>query len=378
MHTRWEVVAVLALTVYLVWLGTGGRWPAWLDGDQEIAVKVARVDKRATPITLRVSGFLAPASETAVVSRLAGRVTEVRFQVGQRVTEGMVVATVDAHDIAPRRVEIENSLAAARNELQDKEQKLAAAEKLATRTRELFKQDLIARIEAEQVEAAWQTARAQYDLARAQLAQQESMLAQARKIQSLTQVTAPVDGVISRRWVEPGAVIAQSSRVLSIGHPGALKFSGQMTGEFPDGMREGLSASITGAAVAGEKLDGKLTRVERRTENGETISEFEIQITDSTANFRSGMAADAVIALDREETVLLVPRSAVYAIGGKDYLFKLDSAGRAIKQEIKLGAPQNDVIAVEQGVEVSDLVIVGDVSRLKPGNRVRIAASVHR
>jgi len=378
MHVRWEIIAVLALSAYLVWLAGGTRWPAWLGGDQEIAVKVVAVKRQASPVTLSVKGTLVSAGEIEVVSRLAGRVTDVRYRVGQRVAAGAVVATVDAHDIAPRRVEIENSLAAARNELQDKEQKLAAAEKLATRTRELFKQDLIARIEAEQVEAAWQTARAQYDLAQAQLVQQESMLAQARKIQSLAQITAPVDGVISRRWVEPGALVAQSSRILSIGHPGALKFSGQMTGAFPSEVRQGLSASISSAAVAAAKLDGKLTRVEPRTENGAATSEIEIQITNSTVNFRSGMAADAVIELDREETVLLVPRSAVYASGGKDYLFKLDSGGRAIKQEIKLGAPQNDLIAVERGVEAADLVIVGDVSRLKPGSRVRIAASIHR
>ena len=377
MRVRWEIIAVVTLSMYLVWLGTGQRWPIWLGGDPEIAVKVVGVKRRVTPVIFLVKGTIVPAGEIEVVSRLAGRVTEVRFGVGQRVAAGAVVATVDAHDIAQRRGEIENSLAAARAELQDKEQRLADAEKLAARTREQFKQDLIARVDLQQVEAALQTARAQYDLSQAQFSQQESMLVQARKIQSLAQITTPVAGSITRRWVEPGATIAQSSKILSIGHPGALKFSGQITGEFPSGVREGLSASITSAAVAAVKLDGKLTRVERRTENGAAISEFEIQIGNSTADFHSGMAADAMIALDREETILLVPRTVVFAIGGKDYLFKLD-AGRAIRQEIKLGAAQNGEIAVNQGVGVSDLVITGDVSRLKPGSRVRVAASVDR
>jgi RND family efflux transporter MFP subunit len=377
MRVRWEIIAVITLSMYLVWLGTGQRWSIWLGGDPEIAVKVVGVKRRVTPVTFLVKGTIVPAGEIEVVSRLAGRVIEVRFRVGQRVAAGAVVATVDAHDIAQRRGEIENSLAAARAELQEKEQSLAAAEKLAARTRELFKQDLIARVDLEQVEAALQTARAQYDLARAQFSQQESMLAQARKIQSLAQITAPVAGSVTQRWVEPGATIAQSSKILSIGNPGALKFSGRMTGELPSGVREGLSASITSAAVKGAKLDGKLTRVDRRAENGETISEFEIQIKNSTGDFHSGMAADAVIPLDREEIILLVPRTAVFTSSGKDYLFKLN-AGRAIRQEIKLGAAQNDEIAVNQGVDVSDLVITGDVSRLKPGSRVRVPDSVDR
>jgi RND family efflux transporter MFP subunit len=377
MQVRWEIIAVLVLSAYLVWLASGTRWPAWLGGDQEITVNVVGVKRHATPVTLIVKGTLVPAGEIEIVSRLAGRVTEVRYRVGQRVAAGAVVATVDAHGISQRRAEIESSLAVARNELQDKEQSLAAAEKLAARTRELFKQDLIARVDLEQVEAALQTARAQHDLARAQFSQQESMLAQARKIQSLAQITVPVAGSVTQRWVEPGATITQSSKILSIGNPEALKFSGRMTGELPTGVREGLSASITSAAVTAAKLDGKLTRVERRTENGETISEFEIQIKNSTADFHSGMAADAVIALDREEIILLVPRTAVFTSSGKDYLFKLD-AGRTIRQEIKLGGAQNDDIAVNQGVDVSDRVITGDVSRLKPGSRVRVPASVDR
>jgi len=374
MRIRWEIIAVLALTAYLVWLATGVRWPVWLGGEEEIAVSVVRVSKRATPVTLRISGMLVPAGETEVVSRLAGRVSELRYQVGQRVSAGAVVATIVAHDLAQRQNELERALAEARKDLQDKEQRLAAADKLAARTRELFKQDLIARIELEQVEAASQTARAQADLAQAQLSQLESMLSQARKIQSLAQITAPIAGVISRRWVEPGATIAESSTILSIANAGTLKFTGRMAGEFPSGVREGLSAKITSAAVADAKLDGKLTRVELRAENGAAISAFEIQIKNSTANFRSEMAADALITLDREQTILLVPRTAILESGGKHYLFKLN-AGRAIRQEVKLGAAQDHEIVIEHGVQEGDVAIVDDVSKLKPGSRIRVAAA---
>ena len=374
MRIRWEIIAVLALSACLVWLGTGGRWPVWLGGEEEIAVSVVRVIKRATPVTLRISGMLVPDGETEVVSRLAGRVNELRYQVGQRVSAGAVVATIVAHDLAQRQNELERALAEARKDFQDNEQRLAAADKLVARTRELFKQDLIARIELEQVEAASQTARAQADLAQAQLSQLESMLSQARKIQSLAQITAPIAGVISRRWVEPGATIAESSTILSIANAGTLKFTGRMAGEFPSGVREGLSAKITSAAVADAKLDGKLTRVELRAENGAAISAFEIQIKNSTANFRSEMAADALITLDREQTILLVPRTAILESGGKHYLFKLN-AGRAIRQEVKLGAAQEHEIVIEHGVQEGDVAIVDTVSKLKPGSRVRVAAA---
>ncbi|MBM2805300.1 MAG: macA 5 [Deltaproteobacteria bacterium] len=375
MRIRWEVIAVLALSGYLVWLATGARWPTWLGGEREITVSVVRVSKRATPGTLRISGLLLPAGETEVVSLLAGRVSELRYQVGQRVAAGAVLATLVAHDVAQRQIELENSLVAARKELQDKEQSLAAADKIAARTRELFKQDLIARIELEQVETAWQTTRAQADLAQAQFSQLESMLSQARKIQNLARITAPIAGVISRRWVEPGAMVEKSGTIFSIANVGALKFSGRMTGEFPGGVRPGLGAEISSTVVPSVKLEGKLTRVELRAENGEANSQFEIQIKDSAPKFRSGMTADALITLEREETILLVPRAALVENGGKHYLFKLEG-GRAVRQEVKLGAAKDDEIAIDQGVEESDLVILDKVPGLKQGSRVRAPAAI--
>jgi len=362
----WELFLVLALAILTVWLGTGGNLPNWLSGEREIAVRVARVTKQAMPETVRMSGVLMPVNEVHAVSQLAGRITELRLKVGDSVRAGAVVATIHASDIAERQNELEAALRAARKDLGAKERQLTSAEKFAAHRRDLFKQDLIARHDVEQALAALQTARAEAELAQAHLAQQEAMLGQALKIQGLGQVTAPSAGVVSRRWAEPGGVVAASSPVLSIASGNLMKFIGRVTGVNAGMLREGLIAVV----LAGESVDGIVSRVISSGEKIDLIAEVEIQLKAEVARLRFGMAAEAVIELDRANETLRVPQSAIIESAGKHFLYKLGE-GHALRQEVRLGAREGEEVVVEQGVSASDLVIVDNLQSLKPGSRIR-------
>ncbi len=363
---RWDFLLVLALAVLTVWLGTGGRLPNWLAGEREVAVRVASVTKQAMPASVRMSGVLMAVNEVHAVSQLAGRITELRFKVGDPVRAGAVVATIHASDIAQRQNGLKAALIAARKDLSEKESQLASAEKLAAHSQELFKQDLIARRDVDQAVAALQTIGAEAELARAHLAQQEAMLAQALKIQSLGQVTARSTGVVSRRWAEPGSVITESSPLLSIANGNLMKFSGRITGADAARLREGLSAVVS----TDKSVDGIVSRVIASGEKYDLSAEVEILIKTAAAGFRFGMAVDAVIILDRAGETLRVPQSAIVESAGKHYLFKF-AQGRALRQEVRLGAQEGKQVVVEQGVSASDLVIVENLHLLMPASRVR-------
>ena len=367
---RWSLGLSLVLLAAIFWLTTRERLTTWLSREAVVTVRVAPVKKLIAPITLRINGVLAPAQAIDVVSQLAGRITEVRFKVGEAVPAGAVVATIFPNEIAQRETDLGAEVGAARKDLQAKENQLTAAEKLATRTRELFEQDLIARRDAEQAESAAQTARAQVELARAHLAQQEAMLAQTKKIAQLRQMTAPISGVITRRLVEPGATIAPGSPVVSIARDGNVKFTGRVADDSAGKLRDGLTATVSIAELPQTKFDGVLTRVESRRDNGAAVTDIEIQINDAPLSIKTTIAADALVRLDQSEEVLLVPRTAINESGGKNYLFKIVD-GRAAHQDVKLGAVEGDDVVIQQGISQTDVVILDNFKSLKPGARVR-------
>jgi RND family efflux transporter MFP subunit len=363
---RWEIALMFALTAVTLWLALGGRLSGWWGSREEITVHVAPVGKSALPETLRLRGTLMAVNEIHAFSQLAGRVAEVRVKSGDAVQAGAVIATIQASGIAERQSDLQSALLVARQDLTAKENRLASAERLTDQRRELFQQDLIARRDVEQAQAALQSARAEAELARALLAQQEAMLAQAQNIQSFGQLRAPKGGVVSRRWVEPGTVIAQWSPVVSIASGDLIKFSGRITGTQSARLREGLDAVI----LAGESIDGVVSRV-ISDETKETMSaEIEIQGKAAAAKFRFGTAAEAEITLARAKGMLHVPRSAIFESAGQPFVYKY-ADGRAVRQAVRLGASDGDQVMVEEGVNSGDLVIVDKLLSITPSSRIR-------
>ena len=135
---RWLLIALAGGlgVAYLAWSWKAADRLPWLSGENEIMVRVARVTKATRPIVLRFSGTLAPVQEVDVVSRLAGRLTEVRLKIGDVVKAGAPVATVYSGELAQRRSDLDTALNAAQRDAKEKENQLAGAEKHFEKSRD--------------------------------------------------------------------------------------------------------------------------------------------------------------------------------------------------------------------------------------------------
>jgi len=344
--------------------------PIWLGGEEEVAVHVVLARKVAGPMTLRLQGELAPVKSVDIVSPLAGRVVEVRFKVGDAVRAGEVLATVHAGALAQRIAELEAATAAAKQAVTMNEERLVEAEKQLTRHRDFHRRDLIARRDLEQAQSRSETARAQVDFARAQLTQQEAMLAQARALWGLTRLSAPFSGVISRRLAEPGAAVVESGPILTLVEVNSLRLTASFAAAHFADIRAGMTVEISSPAVPGETLPGTVVRVHPPAGNGLGRAHVEIHTGTAQGSFRRGMTVEAVIGLAKQREAFRVPRSAVMAVQGKNYVYKL-AGGRALRQEIALGAMWNGDVEVTQGIDDGDAVIIDQLNLLKPGIRVQ-------
>jgi len=370
MRIPWISSLVPALVIVIVWLAFSERLPAWFVGTNDISVNTLRVKKRMLPMTVRSDGILMPAKETEIFPRLTGRITELRFKVGETIPVGAAVATIYSNEIARRQHDLEAAVAAAEKELKQKENEFAAAQSLAVQRRDLLKQDLIARREFEQADAAAQTARAGTELARAHLAQQESMLAQTRKIGTLAQVTAPVGGVVTRRLVEVGATVGTVTPILAIATDRSVKFSGTISSRFSKELRPGLTATISSPSTPGKLFNGLVRKITPSVDTDDAVLEVEIRAVKNPPELVEVVTAQALVFLDRLEPVLSLPRAAIFSIAGKSYVLKI-VAERALRQEVDLGATVDGEIVIDRGVNENDLVIFDHSESIQAGRRVR-------
>jgi RND family efflux transporter MFP subunit len=372
--TRFNRLILLAGLVagagYLFAIGAFRPLPGWLGGEATIAVRVVPVRKAAGPRTVRLSGELEPVREVKVVSPIAGGVTEVRFKAGDMVRAGAIVATIHSSTLVQRIADQEAAVAAAEQDLHAKAGRFDDAQKQLAKYRELHKRDLIARREVAEAESKAETAGAQVEFARAQLTQQQAMLAQARALRKVTSLTAPFDGVVTRRLVEPGAFVAESGPILILADSASLKLIAKVEGEVLADIYSGLPVEIFSPQAPDQTLAGKVVRVDALTEDHARRAQVEIHASIDKETFRAGMAATAQIQLDSRQETLWVPSTAVISTEGTAYVY-LFSAGKALQREVAIGAELNGDVEIKNGLAEGDLVILDNLDVLKPGSQVR-------
>lgn len=299
------------VTVLAVELIGGGFYPlnsassersSGSGADQQAALRVAQAKRVSTPVKIRISGQLQAIEQAEIVSRLAGKVTEVRFNVGDFVPAGALVATIRAHDLDQRMAQINGNIATAQQELRTRESQLAAAEKTLAQNREFFRRDWIARRDVELAEAAAETARAQAEFARAEIAQQQAMLAQLRALQNLTRLSTPISGQVSRRLVETGAIISEGTAIIAIANLATLKLNATVRGAGVTGIRPGLDVQITTPALPGLVSRGKIIRCELQKKSDlESTAAVEIHVSNQQKKLLPGMLVEASIDLNNDE-----------------------------------------------------------------------------
>ncbi|MGH7793713.1 MAG: efflux RND transporter periplasmic adaptor subunit [Candidatus Binatia bacterium] len=339
--------------------------------EAETTVRVARVRRVSVPLEITVSGELRPVSQTQIVSRLAGKVAEIRVKAGDSVAAGAIVAVIHSSDLNQRIQRLEAAVAGARQDLQLREEQSVEAEKHLTKNRELLRRDLIARRDLEHIEIAAETARAQADLARAHLAQQEAMLAQIRALQELTQLSAPSSGMVSHRLVEPGALIGEGKAILTVVNVETLKLMAKVPVDEAGDLRREMKAQVSAPALPGKISKGKVTRFGPRTEGPEGLLVVEIQVENRERFFRPGMTVEARIDLAKQHDHLVIPRSAVRSENKDNYVYKIADE-RALRQRVVLGPKQGEEFVIVQGLKEGEAVIVDHQGTVEPGSRVRV------
>jgi RND family efflux transporter MFP subunit len=178
----------------------------------EVETAVARSAAEGGPASvLDASGYVTARRIATVSSKITGKVKDVLIEEGQHVTEGEVLATLDAADARAQRELAHSQLAAAESNLADGRAQLAFAEQEVRRLTQLNSQKLIA---AQQLDSAIATR----DSARARLAFLTKSVQVSRDQLDIatigtdnTVIRAPFTGVIVTKAAQPGEMISPIS-----------------------------------------------------------------------------------------------------------------------------------------------------------------------
>jgi RND family efflux transporter MFP subunit len=339
---------------------------------QAIDVPVVRVTSAPIEAALEISGTLTPRSRVPVKPRLPGTLERILVDIGDRVTAGQAIATIDRREIDAEVDAASAAVAVARAALENAEAALANAELEHDRARVLFEKGALPRQRLDAAETARRAAGAQRDLGVASLAQAEATLRRAREVQRDATVTSPVTGFVVERNYDSGAMPGDLPIVI-VADLSELELEAGVSELDAGRLRVGMKARVVVQAKPGETFDGHLAAIAPEVNERNRHFQIEVRVPNASRALLSGMYASARIIETAADAALVVPREAVTTIDGRRSVLKVDG-DTVTPVAVTEGVSDGRRIQILSGLAAGDTVMADARRQVPAGAKVRPVA----
>ncbi len=353
--------AVLALTLGLLFAATAcGKQEPAADAAKPtaaLAVSVVRVQPQQIQRSVVVSGPVSPWEEMQLGVETSGlRVTALHVDVGQQVRKGELLLQLDHRSL-------DADLAQANAALREVEAGASLARSQLARGQQLAGDKYISAMQLDELRAGRVQAEARLGTARA--ARDAAALRR-----SYADLRAPAAGVISKRLVQPGQVIAGGSELLRLIRDGRLEWRAELAeselGQVRPGDRIALSTR-DGRPVTGT-VRAVSPGLDADTRTGTVYADLPAPEGLQAGTFLQGRISTGTA------KALTVPAAAVVQRDGHPTVFTVDAQGIARRVRIRTGATDGGRTEVLDGVRAGEAVVEQGAGFLSDGDAVRVVA----
>jgi HlyD family secretion protein len=296
-------VVVLVTLVYSIWR----PFESADDGNNGATrISTSVVGPGNLTIAVNSTGIVEPILTVDLKSKASGEIIELPIEEGDRVTVGQLIARLDA-------TTTKNAYDQAAADLEVARSNLSLMEKEARRQQELYNQGLISELEYEN--AVLEKERANSTLVKA-----EASLEDAKEKLSDTVIKSPINGIVLKKYVENGQIIASGISAVSGGTIIATvadlsrAYVKTAVDEVDIGqIAPGQKATIVAESYPDREFTGEVQRIHPLALEEQNVTTFNVTIEVDNAErlLMAGMNASVEIIAGFRENVLLVPREAL-------------------------------------------------------------------
>jgi RND family efflux transporter MFP subunit len=342
---------IILLPLGIMVVGAAGIYTAWHSSGTSVkalnlqSVAVVKVTRSDLAHIIHLTAEVVPYQEIDVYAKVAGYLEAINVDIGDHVKAGDVIAKLDlpeqSADYEKAKVDFEISKL-------NYDRLDAVAKK---------KPGLVAQQEIDDTYAALNVAKAK--------------MTYAQTILGYAVITAPFDGIITKRWANTGALIQTGTSsstavpIVKLAQITRLRLAFPVPESAITQIHVGVPVSITIGAT-GQTLKGSIVRFAHKLEEATRTMNAEVDLDNSNLNLTPGMYATVDLTLESKENVLVLPPQAV-ADEENPTVLLVNGNNKIEGRPVKLGLQTKDRVEIIKGLVEGDLIVFGSRSALEPG-----------
>jgi RND family efflux transporter MFP subunit len=341
--------------------------------DAATPVAAVKVQRHDLSLQQTFEAEFRPYQEIDVYSKVSGFLQNISVDVGDRVEAGQVIANVEVpelkDDLAHAVAVQQRSEAEVKRAESDHEDAHLSFTRMTSADK--AQPNLIAQQEVDRVRAKDESAEAALSAAKDQVAVAIADVKKLNTMLNFCKITAPFSGVITRRSIDPGALVhgtSATSPIVRLSQNDKLRMIFPVSVTYVPLIREGATLEIQ-VPVLQTNFTGTISRFTHRIDAATRTMEVEADIANPDLKLIPGMYATVSVTTQKRDHVLTLPVEAV-SRQKTTTVFLINKAGEIEERSVTAGVETPTEIEIVAGLEEGDTVMVGSRAQVRVGQKV--------
>ncbi len=363
----WGVIAAVSILGLVALLGKSLATYATPStvSPQIACVPVVRVAREDLHNKVTIPGEFLPNAEVDLHAKVSGFVHEITVDFGDRVKAGQLLATLEVPELED---ELQSAVAAQQRAEADYTNAHLIYNRIASVNKE--HPNLVALQELDTAAAKDLSAAAAIAAAKANVAKYKTML-------DYTRITAPFDGVVTKRYADPGSLIqsgtasaTQSLPLVRISDNYHLRLDFPVSVAYVKDIHVGDSVDVRVDSLGGRTFTGKITRTMAKVNADTRTMITEVEVPNLKLELVPGMYATVELKVQSRSNALAIPTESISA-GQRPSVYMVNGNDEIEERPVTLGLETPTRYEVLAGLKEGDRVLIGSRAQVKSGQKVQ-------
>ncbi|NLW34862.1 efflux RND transporter periplasmic adaptor subunit [Syntrophorhabdus aromaticivorans] len=335
---------------------------------------------------LNASGYVVPQRKAAVAAKVTGRLVALYVEEGSRVKKDQIIARLEADDVSAARDQAQANLEVARQNLEQARAELADAGAAFEREKTLLTQEFTTKAAFDTAEARYRKAQAAFAAAGANIRAGTAALRGAAVGLEYTVIRAPFDAVVLTKNADIGDIVTPigaaanaKAAVVTIADMASLQVETDVSESNLGQITVGRPCEIQLDAIPDTRFKGVIHMIVPTADRTKATVMVKVRFLTIDSRVLPEMSAKVAflsreVHADEQEPRLAVSRKALKVRNGKAFVFVV-RGDKAFEAPLSVGAQLGDMVEVKDGIRAGDRVVTNPPDSLRNGSRIKSGQS---